>query len=158
MAAPKGNKFWEARSSHGRKPIFACKEDLWNAACEYFKWVEDNPLWEAKLVSYQGVSEIEYIPKLRVMTEAALCLFLDIGDDAWRNYKARDGFVGVSKAIEEAIRQQKLAGAAADLFNANIIARDLGLRDNKDVTSNGGSITPPSRIELVAPQLDDKGK
>lgn len=22
MAAPKGNRFWEMRSSHGRKPIF----------------------------------------------------------------------------------------------------------------------------------------
>ncbi|MDR6901408.1 hypothetical protein J2W52_003032 [Rhizobium miluonense] len=37
MAAPKGNKFWMARSSHGRNPIFATPEDLWNACNEYFQ-------------------------------------------------------------------------------------------------------------------------
>ncbi len=44
MAAPIGNRFWEQRSSHGRKPIFEDPEQLWEAACEYFEWVTDNPL------------------------------------------------------------------------------------------------------------------
>lgn len=48
MAAPKGNRFWEARSSHGRNPKFESPEALWAACCEYFEWVEANPLWEMK--------------------------------------------------------------------------------------------------------------
>lgn len=44
MAAPKGNRFWEARSSHGRNPKFESPEALWAACCEYFEWVEANPL------------------------------------------------------------------------------------------------------------------
>ncbi len=55
MAAPKGNKFWLARSSHGRKPIFANPDKLWEACCEYFQWVEKNPLKEQKLFAFQGV-------------------------------------------------------------------------------------------------------
>ena len=54
MAAPKGNRFWEARSSHGRKPIFDNPDQLWEACLEYFQWVEDNPLEEEKLFHYQG--------------------------------------------------------------------------------------------------------
>lgn len=156
MAAPKGNNFWEARSSHGRKPIFASSEQLWDAACEYFKWNEENPLWEARLVSFQGASDIEKIPKLRAMTESAMCLFLDITEVTWRDYKKKEGFSSVAKKIEETIRNQKFQGASADLFNANIIARDLGLRDKKDIdhSSTDGTLTP-TKIVLTAKKDDN---
>ena len=39
MQFQKGNKFWLARSSHGRNPIFESPDELWNAACEYFEWI-----------------------------------------------------------------------------------------------------------------------
>ncbi|WP_310982257.1 terminase small subunit, partial [Klebsiella pneumoniae] len=54
MAAPKGNKFWLARSKHGRNPKFSDPEKLWDACCEYFDWVEKHPLWETKAFSFQG--------------------------------------------------------------------------------------------------------
>ena len=138
MAAPKGNQFWLLRSSHGRNPIFADPDELWCAACEYFQWVEDNPLWEDKVTSFQGVNTHEPVAKMRAMTIDGLCLFLDISDETWRNYKAREDFVGVATRIEKTIRSQKFAGAAADLLNANIIARDLGLADKKEHTGEGG--------------------
>ena len=49
MAATEGNQFWLARSTHGRDKIFGDKDILWDAAVEYFQWVEDNPLQGAKL-------------------------------------------------------------------------------------------------------------
>lgn len=52
MAAPKGNRFWEARSSHGRNPKFEASGALWLACCEYFEWVEANPMWEMKAFAY----------------------------------------------------------------------------------------------------------
>jgi len=68
MAAPKGNQFWKTRSSHGRNPIFPTPDALWDAACEYFQWVEDNPLWEDRLVTFQGnwFSPIEKTPGVDV--------------------------------------------------------------------------------------------
>lgn len=133
MPAPKGNQFWKMRSSHGRNPIFATPDDLWDAACEYFQWVEDNPLWEDKLVTFQGAATHEPCAKMRAMTVSGLCLFLDITRPTWDEYRKREGFSDIVTRAEEVIRSQKFAGAAADLLNANIIARDLGLADKQEV-------------------------
>lgn len=137
MAAPTGNEFWKARSSHGRKPIFPTPDDLWEAASQYFDWVEANPLWEAKPFAFQGVVTVEPIAKMRAMTITGLCIFLDISAQAWSEYKQRDGFGEVATRIDEIVRTQKFEGASADLLNANIIARDLGLADKSEF---GGKI------------------
>ncbi|MDC9621076.1 DNA-packaging protein [Xenorhabdus sp. XENO-7] len=141
MAAPKGNRFWEARSSHGRKPIFESPEQLWVACTEYFEWVEENPLYEMKAFSFQGKVTQEALPKMRAMTLTGLCLFLDISEDTWRLYRAREDFIEVTTRAEKIIYDQKFSGAAADLLNANIIARDLGLKEQQqveDVTPDKG--------------------
>lgn len=150
MAAPKGNRFWEQRSSHGRKPIFESPEKLWEACCEYFTWVEENPLWEAKAFAYQGVVTQEVLPKMRAMTISGLCLFLDISREAWSQYREREGFVDITLRVDDVIRNQKFEGAAAELLNANIIARDLGLRDAQEVTgAGGGPLTHSVSIKFV---------
>jgi hypothetical protein len=133
MAAPKGNRFWEARAKHGRNLIFTSSDILWDACCEYFVWVDDNPLNEVKAFAFQGVVTQESIPKMRAMTIDGLCLFLDISTDTWKLYTDREDFIGVTRKAENVIRSQKFSGAAADLLNANIIARDLGLTDKKDI-------------------------
>lgn len=138
MSAPKGNDFWKARSSHGRTPIFASQDALWEAATEYFAWVEDNPLWEDKIVSYQGQTTHEPVCKMRAMTISGLCIFLDIARSTWDEYRANKDFSGIVSRVEEIIRTQKFEGASADLLNANIIARDLGLADKQDMS---GSVT-----------------
>lgn len=138
MAAPKGNQFWRVRSSHGRKPIFPDPDILWDACCEYFEWVEANPLWEDRVMSYQGVNTHEPVAKMRAMTVTGLCNFLDISLQAWTEYRTRNGFGDVTTRVDQIIRDQKFAGAAADLLNANIIARDLGLADKSELTGKDG--------------------
>ena len=138
MAAPLGNQFWKARSSHGRKPIFSSPEQLWDAASEYFDWVEANPLWEYKSYQYQGVPVQDQIPKMRAMTESGLCIFLDITTSCWIDYKNNKDFSQVTTRICEIIRTQKFEGAAAEFLNPNIIARDLGLADKSELTGKAG--------------------
>lgn len=140
MPAPEGNQFWMARSSHGRAPIFAKPEDLLEACLEYFQWVEDNPLKSAELVTYQGKSQLEEVPKLRAMTIAGMCIFLDIDKSTWFAYAKKKGFSDVTTRVEDVIRTQKFEGASAGLLNANIIARDLGLADKveSEVSGRGG--------------------
>lgn len=150
MAAPKGNQFWKARSSHGRKPIFPDPETLEAACEEYFEWVEANPLWEDKVTSWQGINKHEPIAKMRAMTLDGLWLFLDIGKQTWYDYAARKEFSDVITRVEKAIRSQKFAGAAADLLNANIIARDLGLADKQEHTgADGGPVQHAIQIKFV---------
>lgn len=142
MAPPAGNQFWKARSKHGRNRLFASAELLWEACCEYFQWVEDNPLLEMKPFAYQGVVIQEPVAKMRAMTINGLCLFLDIDETTWRAWRDVDDFSTVVSKAEKIIYEQKFTGAAADLLNPNIIARDLGLADKKDLGSSDGSMTP----------------
>lgn len=154
MSAPLGNQFWKARSSHGRKPIFPDPENLWDAACQYFDWVDANPLYEDKLVTFQGMASHEPVAKMRAMTISGLCIFLGISQQAWSEYRLRDGFGEVTREIEDIIRDQKFTGAAADLLNANIIARDLGLADKSELTGpNGGPIQTIDTTNLTDEQL-----
>lgn len=130
MAAPLGNRFWEARSRHGRRPIFASPEQLWEAASDYFEWVENNPLYEDKTFAYEGAVTHEPVARMRAMTLTGLQIFLDISAQAWSEYCDRDGFGEISTKIKDIIRTQKFEGASADLLNANIIARELGLMND----------------------------
>jgi len=138
MPAPLGNRFWEARSSHGRNPIFATPDDLWAAAVEYFEWVDGNPLQEGALVTYKGFASVKALPKMRAMSIAGLCNFLDISRSTWAEYGKREGFPAIVSRIEDLIYQQKFEGSAADLLNASIIARELGLPDRQEHTGKGG--------------------
>lgn len=128
-----GNQFWKARTKVGRPRLFASAEALWEACCEYFQWVDDNPLHEMKAFSYQGEVVQEPVAKMRAMTIDGLCLFLDIAVSTWYEWRNVDDFSEVVAKAESVIRSQKFAGAAADLLNANIIARDLGLADKTEV-------------------------
>jgi hypothetical protein len=143
MPAPAGNQFWKARSTHGRNPIFSDPEQLWGAVTEYFQWVEDNPLWEEKGFAFQGIVTKERFHKMRAMTIDGLCIFLDIARSTWQEYGKKEGFSAVVTRAEQIIRDQKFAGAAADLLNANIIARDLGLSDKAEITGKDGAPLVP---------------
>lgn len=136
--------FWKRRCKHGRDKIFSSKEVLWDSACDYFSWVDSNPLYETKAFAFQGVVTTEEIPKMRAMTMNGLCLFLGIGESTLHDYGKRDDFSAVVDLIRKTIYEQKFTGAAADLLNANIIARDLGLRDKSELDhkSSDGSMSP----------------
>jgi len=145
MGAPLGNQFWKLRSKHGRDKLFKTPELLWQAACEYFQWCEDHPLYETRGFAYQGVVTKEVFPKMRAMTLSQLCFYLNCNEAYFRTFKAQlpDGekdFNTVIADIEKTIYDQKFQGASADLLNANIIARDLGLKERTDLTSDDDKI------------------
>jgi hypothetical protein len=135
--APKGNQFWKARTKHGRDKLFASSNLLWESCCEYFQWAEDNPLWENKVAQFQGGVVDMPVAKMRAMTIGGLCIFLDIDRSTWTAWKDDKDFSAIVKRAEEVIYEQKLTGAAADLLNPNIIARELGLRDASTVEHSG---------------------
>lgn len=152
MAAPIGNRFWEARSTHGRPATFESPDALWENCVEYFEWVEANPLHEMKAFMFQGAVVTEAMPKMRAMTLNGLCNFLGIAVQTWHNYRARDGFLEVTTRVDQIMRQQKFEGAAAELLNPNIIARDLGLAEKSELTGkDGGPIK--SEVDVSAKDL-----
>jgi hypothetical protein len=142
---PKGVRFWEASPHTGRKKLYSDVDEFVSACQEYFEWNEQNPLMSAELVSFKGESVLEDVPKIRALTIQGLCLFIGISNDTWANYKKNGSaeFKEACVAIHNIIYQQKITGAAAGLLNANIISRELGLKDCTDVSSKDGSMSPP---------------
>jgi len=136
------------RDKHGRDHTYT-PEGLWNEALQYFQWVEDNPLWEYKPFAFQGEITMATMPKMRAMTVGGFCLFADITRETFRQYSNNVDFIDITTRIEECIREQKFTGAAAELLNPNIIARDLGLNDSIDHTTKGEKINENKTISIA---------
>lgn len=161
MSAPAGNKFWEARVSHGRNAAFATPEDMWTSCCEFFEWADANPLKGEKLFSYEGSIIRGEFSKMRAMTIEGLCNFLGITSRTWRAYRVKNDFVPIIERVEQVLFEQKFTGAAADLLNPNIIARDLGLVEKQEhFGKDGAALIPedPSTRDLAKAVLALLGK
>ena len=151
-----GNNAWKSRSSHGRRPKFESPEVLESACEEYFQWVNDNPLMTVELVKFQGVGIQHQVPKMRAMTIGGLCVFLDITKPTWDSCRKKADFLSVTTRVEQIIYNQKFEGAAGDLLNPNIIARELGLRDtSKHVTDDGKGGDAPIGQTIDLSKLSD---
>ena len=153
------DKWWEKRSSYTpggpTKPVepFACPEDLWEAACEYFVWMTRRPQYETRPFHHQGSVLLKDIPKRRPFTQKGLLLFFNMSKYVWAQYKGTrgEGYAEVVERIEDVMFTQKFEGATADLFNASIIARELGLKEHSEVTgANDGPLMTKTEHTGVA--------
>lgn len=146
-----------ARRRMGRPLKYDDPQKIWLEALNYFRWAEANPIWEARPFAYQGEVTLEQIPHRRAWTIQGLRLYLGVNNDTWRQWRTNPKFSSVVAAIEEAIYEQKLTGAAADQFNANIISRELGLADKQEHnTHHSGSmnVATITRV-IVRPDAQD---
>jgi len=156
MAAPKGNQFWKFRTKHGSDKIFSDPKVLWNECLNYFQWCADNPLKEEKVFHSSGEITRTEVSKLRAMTIQGLCFYLRISKKTWDRYREDEDLCLVIREAEQVIYDQKFSGAAADLLNANIIARDLGLADKKDVKQKSDvNITDQTIQRELADRISD---
>lgn len=113
----------------GRPSKFDSPEDMWEKCICYFEWCDKNSLNEAKVFNNQGEIVTANVAHIRAMTIAGLCVYLNIGETTWKDYRQKTEFSSVTSTVEQIIYEQKFSGAAAGLLNSNIIARDLGLSD-----------------------------
>lgn len=107
-----GNKFWQQRSKHGRDRLFQSAELLWESACEYFQWCDDNP-WmkveqkkgnsnidvfdlielakkeglDTKQVMESATNPLMEIPTARPYTIQGLCSYLDCNTDYFNQFE-----------------------------------------------------------------------
>lgn len=118
----------------GRPRLYQTPEDLWVDCLEYFedtskrKWKRKD--WvgkDAKMVTRETETPFSL---------TGLFVFLDINRQTWTNYRDRDGFLAVCTRVEQIMFTQKFEGASVGAYNANIIARDLGLKENIDASIN----------------------
>ena len=147
------NNFWTMRSRHGRDKQYT-PELLFKKAKAYFRWCQKNPLKEEQIVKYRDSFERVEVSKLRPFTISGLCNHLDIVVQTFDNYGKLDpekdsdatDYLEVVTRIRQVIYTQKFEGAASGFFQQNIIARDLGLADNKKITKE---VIKPSKYKVV---------
>lgn len=140
MPAPLGNQFWKLADPEtiGRPMIFKTPTDLWNEVVKYFQECDENPLLRTEVTTTdKGVFNKTYTHRVPYTWEG---LYVFLGICNLNNYKSKEEFSSIYTHISNIIRNQKFTGAATGLFNASIIARDLGLRDGLDHTTKGESI------------------
>ena len=129
MAAPKGNEFWMLRSKHGRDKLFATPELLWEAACEYFQWCDENPWTTRKatqktvpvkvvkdkeiVIENQQQTQQEVTPTSRPYSLMGMCVYLGASTNWWNEFRSacinkRDkDFLEVIARVEETIKGTK---------------------------------------------------
>src|SRR5690554_3253930 len=139
MAAPKGNQYWKL-ANNWRRPKKYTPEKLLGKALEYIEWADNNPLYETKAFSSQGQILTTALPKMRALTIQGFCVFANITPQTFINYEKDQAYLDIILRIREMFFAQKFEGAAADLLNANIIARELGMAEKQDITASGINI------------------
>jgi hypothetical protein len=136
-----GNQLWKKRSKSGIDKIFKTPEDMWQAACEYFEYT-DTRVWNK--IDYKGkdIEEVK-IPTSVPYTIKGMCIFLGVNEKYFNNFERElnespeaNDFRYIINTIKDIIYTQKFEGAVVGTYNSNIIARDLGLREKTDITSD----------------------
>lgn len=154
MAAPEGNQFWKLRSKHGRDKIFETPEIMLEACYEYFEY-QSKQTWNK--IDYRGkdVQEV-LIPTSSPFTLTGLCIFLGVNTVYFTQFEktCSKDFSKVITHVRDVIYKQKFEGATVGTYNANIIARDLGLVDKKELEIDS-KMTPEERAKRIA-ELKEK--
>lgn len=156
MAAPKGNEFW--RLADWNNPKKYQPDELWVKACEYFEWSESKPWYKNEAIKGgDAAGTIMQIPTVRPLTLKMFCIYAGITHQTFLNYEKDQAFLEVTTRIREITYTQKFEGAAVGAFNANIIARDLGLKEEHSVdhTTKGDKIeaSPTINVYNSAPPI-----
>ena len=158
MPAPKGNNYWTFANKHGRDFKYT-PEALWNEAIEYFEWISER-VWNKNeaIKSGEFAGTLVKIPTSTPMSIESFCLFADINYQTFLNYETNNevykDFFEVTTRIRTIIESNQFEGATVGAYNANIIARKLGLADKTDITSQGDKIENAVTIF----QLPDNGR
>jgi hypothetical protein len=124
-----GREWW--RRKVGRPRIYASPDEL-NQDCEDYLIHTGKRAWVKK--DWVGKDAIEVEREVSApFTLTGLYIYLGIDRGTWEQYRQRPEFFTVITRIEQIIYTQKFEGATVGAFNANIIARDLGLADKREV-------------------------
>lgn len=113
-------------------------EKMWELFCEYVEHEKDNPMFKVEYVGKDG-KEVHTPLQVPITFEGFECYLADKGiindlghysqnlDDRYSEY------VPIITRIRNNCFAQNFKGASVGLFNANLIARKLGIADKKEI-------------------------
>lgn len=127
----------------GRPKIFEKIEDLLTGVFNYFTWCDDHPIYTSEFRTVDKDLVEVSIPHRRPYSIKGMQTYLGVGPNYFAqiidfqssppsNIPYAD-FSEIWNSIKDIIYQQKFDGAAVGIFNTNLIIRDLGLADKKQI-------------------------
>lgn len=147
-----------------RRPrTYETQEELLDAAKGYFEFCAGNPLQSEKLFQYRGEVTREPINHARTMSLKSLLVWLDIRSITWANWTRpghvdfREDLAGACELLEHVLEDYILTHAAAGLTDSAIAIRQLGLRDDSNVTFDGRIADREMTKEELEAEMDRRG-
>jgi len=145
------------------RPLKYKPDEMLEKFQDYVSWAKGNPISIEKNVvntttkgeTYKSDS-VETKPRL--ISIKGFLVFLGAGSDWWQSLdregaKRAEEFSRVKSFIRDYCESYQSEMASADIFNANIVSRLLGLADKKDITSGGEKL---DRIIVQSEEERDK--
>jgi DNA-packaging protein gp3 len=122
-------------------------EQLWKYFCDYIEHERNNPMYRRDYVGKDG-EEKDTPLQVPITFEGFECylwdkdVISDLKDYASNKQERYTEFAPIITRIRQNCFSQNFKGAAVGLFNANLIARKLGISDKQetDITSKGKEI------------------
>jgi len=141
MPAPKGNEYYKnCFRKMGRKRKFETPEDMLREGLDYFEYAINNPYEKKEVVKSGNMAGQEISVKLpQPFTLRGLCLHMGITLQTFNNYAHKEenkDFFEVASTLRGICEEQALKGAVMGDYNANLVQRLVGLKDEVDITSN----------------------
>lgn len=148
------------------RPRSFTPEEFEQAWEDYFSWCDANP-WKKNEMIKSGdlAGRLVEVPIPRPYSEIGFCAYHGLGEhyinqlagslEGRKDAKSKQYSYILTRARAKC-RSQKFEGAAVGAFNANIIARDLGMVDKQDVKHDGipePAIAPVINVYNSAPPM-----
>ena len=150
--APKGHILW----GNPRKPKKYTPEKLWDKFLEYKEWADNNPIMVIEQSKMPQRLPNNYdktihgsiknftqqtikLPHPRAYSIEMFSVFANMSDETFLNYEKKEGYetyFGICKRIRKIIDSQHFEGGMAGVFNANIVTRKLGLKEQSELSGS----------------------
>lgn len=140
------DEHWKVINSGGRQ-VSNTPEQLWEAAIDYFRWCDNNPITAKRtLTSGKTQGQKITIEHTRPYSIMGLCLHCSISErylEDIKNTKNGSVWYDTVEKILYIIYTQNLEGAIVDLYNPMMVSKILNMDKKESFTDK------PVQIEIV---------
>lgn len=120
-------------------------DELIEAGQNYIRFCEQNPTHVQKPMAFKGASWNHIVDKPRCPTIEGFTLFCSISERTLKRWRDDERFPDLQQAVQTVIKTFQdvmLRYGMADVANANLIARYLGLSEKTQTEVVGGDTAP----------------
>ena len=152
-----GNKEWLKRRNNNPK-LWTTPEKFLKDCYRYFDWCDKNPfLIERMVTGGNRATEVGNEKQSRPYSLVGLCVYLGITYQTFLNYETGEAwsdYFEVVTHVRNIVEDNQVSGAIAGIYNANIVARLLGLADKKSIAVSDQR----KSIEELFPSMEELTK